>query len=401
MLRELQIHALELQMQNEALSDMQRELEAAKDRFRDLFEFAPVAYLTVKGDGTIDTANQAAGELFGVPPRELSGQRFSRFVAPEEAEAFERHRREVVDSTGRLRAEITFTAADESPRELRLESTCTNPTTGEWRTALVDLTHAKALARRIEHADRLEAIGIHVSGIAHDFNNLLSSMLGYASLALSALEPRHPAHRQVQKLYSVATRGGNALKQLSEFARAERAEPSLVDLNRYLTDMVPLFTSLVGKGVDVRVRLDAADATVRAHVTEIEQALLNLIVNANHAMPNGGRLTLETALVNVPRGEHTEDGERMYASFVCLTVDDNGTGMDDRTRHHALEPFFTTKPKGAGTGLGLTLAQHVMERAGGWLELESVVGSGTRVKLLFPRAACSERIPTSRPPRLV
>ena len=193
---ELDVHAAELEMQNEALREAQRELEASRAEYRSLFELAPVAYVTIDGDGRITAANVAASELLGMDCRDIIGIRLSRFVAAAEATGFHLHQREVLGSSARIRAEFTIERRDGTSRSVRFESQSTSPVLGEWRAALLDMTETSELERKLERTERLGVLGTHATGIVHDFKNILATVLTSAEIALRQMEPENAARRR-------------------------------------------------------------------------------------------------------------------------------------------------------------------------------------------------------------
>lgn len=394
---EIEVHVTELEMQNEALRETQRELEASRAEYRDLFELAPVAYVAVGRDGGIHAANAAAVELLGMARDDIVGVRFARFVSDSEAEAFERHQREVIGSTDRIRAEFTVTGRDGTPRRVRFESQCVNAVLGEWRVALIDVTKTNSLERQLEQTERLGVIGTNTSGVVHDFKNILGSIVTSAEIALRKLGPDHEARRPLERLKLTALRGGNVVTQLLSFTRNHGSETGYVDLNAFIPVLEPVLRAQLGTAIDLKLDLAAADAWVRVDSGQVEQILLNLTTNAHHAMSEGGRLTIATANVDVV-STGAKTSKLTEGLYVVLRVSDTGIGMDEKTRTRAFEPFFTTKPSTTGSGLGLPLVLAVALRSGGFAELDSEPGRGTTVSVYLPRASGSLRTPSERPP---
>jgi signal transduction histidine kinase len=234
-----------------------------------------------------------------------------------------------------------------------------------------DVTERRAMADRLRQVEKMDTIGRLAGGLAHDFNNVLATIMAGASLLDESFVPEDPRRRDVRMLLDAAARGAAMARRLLALSRRQPAEPRPLDLNVSLDGLRPLLGRLVGASVEVRFTLTPDLPRVLADPVEIEQVLLNLAVNAQQAMPGGGRLGFGTRLV------HRSD--RRWAE---LSVADNGVGMDDAARAHIFEPFFTTK--GEGTGLGLATVYGIVSRSGGEIDVESAPGAGTTFRVRFP-----------------
>jgi PAS domain S-box-containing protein len=384
LVQELLVHQAELEMQNEALRDVQAELQASSAMYRDLFENASVGHLMADRTSQIRVANAAAAEILGVSAPLLRGVRLSKFLLPDEAIAFERYRREVVRTSTRLAAEFRIKDPTGRERELRFDGQCTNPDTGDFRVAITDVTAQNDTARRLDHSERLGALGRNASAVAHNLNNVLYSILGYAEVALECLEPKDAAHAPVTRLGELVRRCAEATQQLTAFSRAETSQSAVVDLNAEIARMESVVRALLGKGVTLELCLTASDAAVRLDAAQVEQIILNCVRNARQAMPRGGTFLIETA--SIERGDPAQ-GQDSVTRFVRWSMSDTGVGMTESTRERAFEEFFTTKPPGSGTGLGLSIVKAAVERVGGTVALESELGRGTAVVIHLPRAS--------------
>jgi PAS domain S-box-containing protein len=384
---ELDAYAVELEMQNEALRESRLELEASRAEYRELFDFAPVAYLVLGPESRIVAANVAAGELLETKREDLIGTRLSRFIAESDLEAFELHRREVCGSQGRIRARFSMMRRGGDPRVVVFESICTNPVVGEWRTALMDATETDDLRRQLEQSERLGALGAHVGGVVHDIRNMVMTMSTAADVSLKLLEENSRARRPLEQLRQAAENAGFVLTHVLKFAQDELGEPGTFDINKCIRSMQPSLSSRLGDDVDLVVALEATDAAVRASSGEIDQMLFNLTANAAHAMPSGGTIAVETANQTFAEEDADRPPDLPAGRYVVLSVRDTGAGMDPETSARAFEPFFTTKPSGRGSGLGLALVQGAARRAGGCAKLSSERGEGTTVRVYFPRAS--------------
>ncbi len=247
---------------------------------------------------------------------------------------------------------------------------------------------------QLRQMQKIEAVGSLAAGIAHDFNNLLTAILGSIDLATSSLPAGHEATDELRHARTSAVRATDLTKRLLTFSRQKVSAPVLVDVREIVRGMQPLLMRTLGEHVKLELRLDRAVCTVRADPSQLEQIVLNLLVNARDAMPNGG-----TAVIHVqPLPPESAPPGLAAAPLILLAVTDNGTGMDAATAERAFEPFFTTKERGKGTGLGLSMVFSIVQSAGGQIQLQTKVDEGTTLRVYLPFAAGD---PVSRvtPPR--
>jgi signal transduction histidine kinase len=340
----------------------------------------------------IRSANPPARELLGAF---VVGTRITQYLPEEEAISFELYRRQVLASSDRFAGEFTLVDAKGRRREIRLDGMRTTAEGTEWRAALIDMSVQNAAVRKLNHAERLEAVGQHASGIAHDLNNLLYSIAGYTEIALRFCTEGTPGHDPLVQLRAVLQHCTAATQQLTSFTRSDLDSPSIVNLNLVIEGMEIVLRSLLGDDVTLHFDLAAADPSVRMAEVQLEQILLSAVRNARHAMPSGGEFRVETDMVVM--SATSQDGGQASARYVRWTMSDTGSGMSEDSRRRAFEPFFTTKPPGSGTGLGLSLVKAIVERAGGSALLESELGVGTSLVIHLPCASASTSL-SSRPP---
>jgi signal transduction histidine kinase/CheY-like chemotaxis protein len=254
------------------------------------------------------------------------------------------------------------------------------------------------LEEQLRHAQKMEAIGRLSGGIAHDFNNLLTAIRGYSELLLKDLQGS-PLRADVEEIFNAADRAATLTGQLLAFSRRQILSPEIVVLNQRVTDMGRLLERLIGEHIAIDLRLASDLWSVRADAAQLEQVLVNLALNARDAMPQGGRLAIET----INRDVKPKDAQALEITpgpFVELRVRDNGVGIPLDVQGRIFEPFFTTKPKGAGTGLGLSMVYGFVRQSGGAISVDSTPGEGSTFSLLLPRTdQADDRTPT--PKRLV
>ena len=247
-----------------------------------------------------------------------------------------------------------------------------------------DVTERRRLEQELRQSQKMEAIGRLAGGIAHDFNNLLSVITGYGELAAADLKPEDPRRQDLEQVLRAAERAVGLTRQLLAFSRKQVVEPRILDLNALMLDMGKMLTRVIGEDVTLVLQPGGDVGRIYADPGQIEQALLNLVVNARDAMAEGGKLLIATGNCNLQPGVGRRFGALHEGPCVCLTVSDTGTGMDEAVLAHLFEPFFTTKAHGKGTGLGLSTVYGVMQQVGGSIEVDSQPGHGTRFHLYFP-----------------
>ncbi len=248
-----------------------------------------------------------------------------------------------------------------------------------------DVSEQKRLEAQFLHAQKMEAVGRLTGGIAHDFNNLLTVICGYSELLMTTLPEEDDARSLVSEIRAAGERAVSLTRQLLAFSRKQVTEPMLLNLNEVVGGMERLIRRLIGEDVDFVTRFAADLGTVRADVGQVEQVIMNLVINARDAMPHGGRLTIETANVELGQSVSQLRREVRPGPYVLLAVSDTGVGMDDATRARIFEPFFTTKEAGKGTGLGLATVYAIVKQSGGYVYAYGELGRGSVFKVYLPR----------------
>jgi len=387
--------------------------ERAEKRFRRLFDTAPDATIAVAADGSVAMANARALDLFGYEATELIGLPVEMLIPEEAREALTAERQAYfADPSSRPTAtEFKLRGLRRDGRSFPAEITLAGLPVGNGIGMLVtaairDVSERLAMEaererlraaaeeerveRRMQQSQRLESLGQLVGGVAHDFNNLLNIIQGYADDAAEQLQsiadvwltPDLPD--DIEQVRVAAQQAIRLTRQLLTFARHEVTRPEVLDLNESVRGAGQLLRRTLGEHIELAITTEPGLWRVKADRGQLEQVLVNLAVNARDAMPGGGRLVIDTANTEVDETYATSRARLAPGRYARLRVSDSGTGMDRATAERVFEPFFSTKPKGRGTGLGLATVYGVVTGAGGSIEIYSEVGLGTTVSVLLP-----------------
>jgi len=339
--------------------------------------------------------------IFGIPAGGFDGtaEAFYALVHPDDREALRAARAAALEDDKRYDIEHRIVRTDGSVRWVHECASIVRDRSGRplrMIGTVQDITQRRQLEDQLRQAQKMEAIGRLAGGIAHDLNNALTAMAGYAELALGELTAEHVARADVEEIRRAAERAGSVTRQLLAFSRKQLLEPREFDVNETVTSIGRLLSRLLGP--DVRVETQPAEQALRVigDPGQIEQALINLAVNARDAMPAGGQLTMTTALETIDDEFARAHVPIVAGTYAVVSVTDTGHGMSRETQARIFEPFFMTKEAGKGTGLGLSMVYGTMKQIGGFIFAESQLGRGTTFRLFFPPVAA--RAATAAPP---
>ncbi len=249
----------------------------------------------------------------------------------------------------------------------------------------VDVTERKSLENQLRQAQRMETIGRLAGGVAHDFNNLLTVIKGYCDLLLERKSAAGASLPQLEHIAKAAEQAASLTRQLLAFSRQQVLQPKVFSLNTLVSNTDSMLRRLISEDVEMVTITSKNIGAIKADPSQMEQVILNLVINARDAMPNGGKLTLETANVELDESYAQAHLATLPGSYVMLAVSDTGMGMDEETQAHIFEPFFTTKELGKGTGLGLSMVYGIVKQSGGYIWVHSEIGKGSAFKVYLPR----------------
>ena len=250
---------------------------------------------------------------------------------------------------------------------------------------MVDITERKALETQLQQSRKMEAVGRLAGGIAHDFNNLLTIISGYTELALTRPQLPNEVRSDIERIENASGRAAALVRQLLAFSRKQVLQPKVLDLNQIVLNLDSLLRRLMDERIEMVTRVSNDLGRVKADPAQVEQVVMNLVVNARDAMPEGGRLVLETCNTELDANYAVDHISVTPGPYVMLAVSDTGVGMDQQTVAHIFEPFFTTKESGRGTGLGLSTVYGIVKQSGGYIWVYSEPGKGSTFKVYLPR----------------
>ncbi|HYW06931.1 MAG TPA: PAS domain S-box protein [Longimicrobium sp.] len=372
-------------------------LRASEERFRTVVESVGEGLLITDLEDRVLYANSRVSEITGHAPEALVGRvAYEVFDSPSAAEM---KRRLTARSHGvSERYEVSVRRADGSRVWIEVIGTPFRNPAGEvvgTLGAITDVTERKEAAdalreseAQLRQAHKMEAVGRLAGGIAHDFNNLLTAILGNAELLLADVEPGSPIRADLEEITAAGQRAAALTRQLLAFSRQQVLHPRVLDANSVFAEMERMLRRVIGEHIDFAVDLAPDLGLVRADPGQLEQVLLNLVVNARDAMPDGGTLRVRSRNVMVDlHSTHPLPADINPGPYAVFSVADTGSGMDDETQQRIFEPFFTTKEQGKGTGLGLATVYGIVNQSGGYIGVSSAPGAGTTFEVYLPVVA--------------
>jgi two-component system cell cycle sensor histidine kinase/response regulator CckA len=372
--------------------EIEAQLRQSEDRFRSILESSPMGVhlyqLQANAKLELIGANQAADRIFRVDHKALIGKPVEETL-PNLGDPTLAARFAKAAASGEVsQSEAAITENGKTTGAVEVHAFPTSP--GQMAALFLDVSGRKraedarsGLEEQFRHAQKMEAVGRLAGGIAHDLNNLLTTILYSAKFVIEGLRHTDPARADVVEIEKAANRAASLTRQLLAFSRKSIIQPRKLDLNWLVRDMEKMLGRIVGEDIEIQIRLSEVGA-ITADASYIEQVLANLVVNARDAMPDGGKLTIETSRVVLDEDYAHRHLSFAPGSYVMLAVSDNGVGMAADVREHIFEPFFTTKKEGQGTGLGLATVYGIVKQMDGHIWVYSEPGQGTTFKIYFP-----------------
>jgi PAS domain S-box-containing protein len=369
-------------------------LRKSEEKFQELFDGAPVGYHEVDTEGRIIQVNRTELTMLGYTVEEMLGQPVWKFIVEEESPKALMAKITGVVPPGR-QFERTYRRKDGTVLPVLIEDRLLRDTEGRIsgiRSTIQDITERKRaegekaiLQEQLRQSQKIEAIGRLAGGIAHDFNNLLTVIKGYSQLSLIELKEGDPLKGNIEEVKKAADRAADLTRQLLAFSRRQILEMRVLDLNTVLRDLDKMLHRLIGEDIELVTVFTDNLGRVKTDPGWVEQIIMNLAVNARDAMPSVGKLTIETANVELDEAYARGHIAVTPGRYVMLSVSDTGVGMTPEVRQQVFEPFFTTKEKGKGTGLGLSTVYGIVKQSGGNIWVYSEPRKGTTIKIYLPR----------------
>ncbi len=396
MLYELQVHQIELEMQNEELRRTHAELDLIWKRYFDLYDLAPTGYCTLSEKGLFLEVNLTAATMLGLSRKQLVRRPITRFIVRDDQDLYYLHRKKLFE-TGELQTvDLRMVKKDGTPFWTTLVATIAHDVDGApvCRIVMSDITELKkAQEERNKHklemlskkAERMQSIGRLAGGVAHDFNNMLGVILGYTEMALAELRPGEPLYVDLKEIDMAAQRCANLTQQLLAFAGRQIVAPKVIDLNKVVAER---YTQLQQR-VDENIQLSWLPATdlwpVKMDPAQIDQMMTNLCENAGEAIIGQGLVTIKTENTTLDQTDCARQPWLIPGEYVQLTISDNGCGMQKEVIDNLFEPFFTTKDIYKSPGLGLATVYGAVKQNGGFIEVSSEPEKGTTFTIYLPR----------------
>ncbi len=367
-------------------------------RFRSLIEHAHDIIIILDSQGRFLYSSPAVARVLGYTPSDLEGRPVLEFVHPDDHQAVTSALRRGLSRPGRVES-VSLRIRHRDGAWRSFEAVGSRMHQDDEAPAMVinsrDVTQRRQAEEALRESEeqlrqsqKMEAVGRLAGGIAHDFNNVLTAILGYGELLLTRMRSADPSYRTVAEIQKAAERAASLTRQLLSFSRRHVHQPRILDLNALASETHSLLERIIGEHIDLQLHLGTGLPALPADPAQMQQVIMNLVLNAADALPEGGSIRVETAVFD-PTTASGRTVDLPPRAHLRLSVVDNGCGMDAHTLDRALEPFFTTKKEGRGTGLGLSTVYGIVRQSGGDLRIQSAPGRGTRVDVFLPAATAS------------
>ncbi|MGZ5007281.1 MAG: ATP-binding protein, partial [Methylobacter sp.] len=385
---ELEEKRAELEAQYHELERSQNVLQETTDRYIDLFDFAPIGYLTITDNGVITEINLTGATLLGVDQNAAIGRLIGSFLHPKECDHWYLHNLLVLSANDKKSGEFMIQRDDgtvfHALMDCQRRDTLVSPVI---RISFTDITERKLLEQQLQQVQKMEALGQLTGGIAHDFNNILAAILGYSNLALERCvsDPSDKLARYLGEVISASERARDLIAKMLAYSRTSSVIASApLDIVSEVEKAVAMLSAAIPAGIEVLTHIEHDIPLVRIDPIEVQQVLINLAVNARDAIGEQGYIDITLKRVRISRETCAICQNNIDGDYVVLAVKDNGAGIPVNIRSRIFDPFFSTKDVGRGSGLGLSLVQGIVVKNNAHLLLESSFEQGTSFQLLFP-----------------
>jgi two-component system cell cycle sensor histidine kinase/response regulator CckA len=365
--------------------EMRQALKASEDRFQRFYEEAPLGIVIADAEGVLKDGNTAFASLIGYNVKDVEGLSLRDILnMNDQAKVFKSL--SLIEEGRRMSAPMEISMTTKDGREVVAQMHGRRFRQSDNIVLhFIDLTEQKDLEVQFVQSQKMQAVGQLAGGVAHDFNNLLTAIIGFCDLLLLRHKPGDPSFGDIMQIKQNSNRAANLVRQLLAFSRQQTLRPKVHDMSDILTEVSHLMRRLIGANIELDLVHGSNLGMVKVDVGQMEQVLINLAVNARDAMENGGDLTITTENFDNDKAMLCGEDEMPAGQWVSIAVTDTGCGMSKETLSRVLEPFFTTKEVGQGTGLGLATVYGIIRQTGGFLDIESEEGKGTTFTIYLPR----------------
>jgi PAS domain S-box-containing protein len=407
-LHDLQVHQIELEMQNIELRRTQADLDAARIRYFELYDLAPVGYCTLSKAGLILEANLTVATFLGESKARLIKQPISRYIHKEDQDIYYRHRKQLFETGAPQVCELRMIKKTGVPCWVRLNANGTVNENGApiCRIVMIDITERKdAEAARVkieaqfQQAQKMESVGRLAGGVAHDFNNKLAIILGFVDIIMDQIDRSNPVHADLEEIRNAAQHSAVLTRQLLAFARKQAVIPITLDVNDTVTGLLQMLVRLIGEDINLTWLPQTDLWPVKMDPSQLDQILTNLCVNARDAITGTGSITIQSRNTIVDDAYCSTHPGSVPGEYILLSITDDGCGMDADILGKIFEPFYTTKTFDKGTGLGLATVYGAVKQNNGYIYARSEPGTGTTFTIHLPRF--KEKISETKKEKLI
>jgi PAS domain S-box-containing protein len=391
--KEIQEHNINLSRQNEELRQTQFDLEISHQRYEDLYQNAPVGYITVDTTGNVVKANQTAANMLGLTNGDIENQPFSNLIEPSDLDTY-KSCREAVQKDQVHVCEMRLKKSDGTSFSARIETkgvASPREALEQTRVIITDISKQKEIQQQMLESHKLEAIATLAGGIAHQFNNALAGITGYLELMQIDLSQKGLPSTHLPSAFQLVHRMANLTKQLLAYASGGKYAPHKILLTNFIEEMLGLINHNISKGIRIVTDLPENVHWIQADSTQLQMVLIALVQNASEASQDTGFITIRVKNVELVSDNLNPSARYQSGTYVCMSVSDQGCGMDAAMQKKIFDPFFTTKF--IGRGLGLSAAHGIINNHNGWIEVDSTPGQGTCVSIYLPAATPTPRAP--------